>query len=397
MEALRIGIVTDRIWPFYEGGYERRYWNLAKWLSKKHEVHVLTSCPAVTKIGNIDFHKVAKRRSYFNESGYRILGEDLMYSLSLVKSISYRNKFDVLDCNGTPFLHVPLTVKICEIYGIEAFVTLHEVFKETLDAYFRQRGGVASSSYSSIASFLGMLHVSACIRLPKHLVSVSKVTARAIRSLYGREDVHVIPNGIDLEGIQSSLGNEHPSPCYASIAFVGRLSPEKRVEDLLELVCTLNRNGLRIKANIVGNGPLLGSLKEYSRKLRIDSNVVFHGHLSDREKIRILASSSVFLIPSSREGFSIAALEAMAVGLPVVGACPAHMESAGLLEILKPKHNGLIYPLDVRGAAARAVSRVLEDPVLWNRLSQGALSTARMYDWRHIVKDYESFLKEVCN
>ena len=84
---MKIGFITDKIYPYYIGGYETRYWELAKRLAEDHELHVFTSCPKNTVIKNIHFHKMAPYFNYVNDNGYRLLGNNLLYSFLLYKKL----------------------------------------------------------------------------------------------------------------------------------------------------------------------------------------------------------------------------------------------------------------------------------------------------------------------
>ena len=92
-----IGFITDKIYPYYVGGYETRYWELARRLATEHEVHVYTSCPKDTEIQNIIIHKIAPRMNYVDDRGFRIYSKNLQYTMLLAKKTIL--KMDIIDCN----------------------------------------------------------------------------------------------------------------------------------------------------------------------------------------------------------------------------------------------------------------------------------------------------------
>ena len=130
------------------------------------------------------------------------------------------------------------------------------------------------------------------------------------------ERIAVIPNGVDVEklspgasDIKERLGAER------LFVYQGRISPEKNVEALLK-AWKRSRMAVGSKLAIVGDGPLMHSLKPYFRS---EHGIEWLGYVADeRERIEILRGADAFVLPSLVEGLSLSLLEAMACGVAVV-------------------------------------------------------------------------------
>jgi glycosyltransferase involved in cell wall biosynthesis len=389
---MKIGIVTDRIMPFYIGGYERRYWEIARRLARNHEVHVFTSCSNDVIISNVMFHKIVPLFNYFDMHGFRVIKEDLIFTALLHKMV--KQKCHVIDCNSTPFIHIPYVKLITTLKKTKMVLTVHEAPKNVLKNYFsaKHQGKYAPHILSSLATnFIGFTS-----SLPNIVVAVSNVTKQALERNYGIHNVIVIPNGVDIDFFkpiaQNSLCNSENN-----IAFIGRLVPEKRVDDIIRMSAILiHEYGLKINVHILGDGALKAELTERSRKLNTSTNISFHGYVSERKKAEILKSSKIFVLPSAREGFSIAALEAMASGLPVVAAKPKYPEAWGVSEIVHNGTNGLTYNEGDVKSFSQAIYVLLTNEKLRRRLGSESLKVSEKYDWDKITETYGCLLKRIC-
>jgi glycosyltransferase involved in cell wall biosynthesis len=147
------------------------------------------------------------------------------------------------------------------------------------------------------------------------------------------ERVRVIPNGVDITTYSPGPA-DYKEALGASVlvAYVGRVDPEKNVGDFLEVFHNLDLP-FDHKAVVVGNGMELSRLR---RKFASDHRIIFRGYVGDlKERIRILRSADIFVLPSSIEGLSLAMLEAMAAGTAIiatdVGADAEALRGAGIV------------------------------------------------------------------
>lgn len=207
----------------------------------------------------------------------------------------------------------------------------------------------------------------ALLRRARIVVGVSEVLAAEARRL-GARNVRVIPNGVE---VPVDVGEESSPP---EVLFVGRLAPEKGVEDLLAVT-----NGLNLV--VVGDGPL---------RPRVPAAL---GALSREEVGRRYARAAVVVCPSRREGFGLACAEAMAHGRPVVASAVG-----GLRELVVDGETGLLVPPGDPKTLRAAIDQLLADRDLRRRLGEaGRRRIAALYGWDGVVDatlaSYESALR----
>lgn len=202
------------------------------------------------------------------------------------------------------------------------------------------------------------------VRRARVVVCASRALADAAREL-GARDVRVIPSGIDLPQLPG-LPEEPPH-----VLFVGRLSPEKGI---LELLAAGSGTGASVAAGaargaiqlvVAGDGPL--------RPLAPQAL----GFIPNAELGSYYERAAVVCCPSLREGFGVACLEAMAHGRPVVASAVG-----GLLDLVEDGVTGLLVPPGDQQALRAALERLLGDPGLRTRMGAAGRERAReRYSW----------------
>lgn len=186
------------------------------------------------------------------------------------------------------------------------------------------------------------------------------------------EKLVCIPNGISAPPSptidRSTLLERLGFPADAFVAtYVGRLAPQKRVEDLLWAVETLRQIRPQLRLVLVGDGPARDSLERFARDIRCEEHVRFVGSQDDVENWLNLAD--VFWLASSFEGMSNSLMEAMAVGKPsVVSDIPPNREL-----IDQGGHGFLVTPGDTV-AFMQFTRRLIDEPELRQRLGTAARS-----------------------
>ena len=159
------------------------------------------------------------------------------------------------------------------------------------------------------------------------------------------------------------------------ILFVGRVTGEKQIDVLLRAVQRLGDLD-DVRFDIVGGGDQRANLERLARELGVDERTTFHGYASDEELKALYSGASVFAIASIAELQSIATMEAMASGLPVVAA-----NAMALPHLVHQGVNGYLFaPGDVE-ACADALRRVLEAPAAEReRLGREGLRLVESHD-----------------
>jgi glycosyltransferase involved in cell wall biosynthesis len=209
------------------------------------------------------------------------------------------------------------------------------------------------------------------MRLPDTVVVLASKQLKAYRDFVPEQRVLLLPNGIDCSPY---LGAERPVREAAEplqLAYIGRLAREKGIYEMLQGLRLAKAHGTNARLVVAGNGPELESLKRYAEELRLTAEVTFTGPIFGEEKIRLLASSDVFVLPSYSEGLPYALLESMAAGTPVittpVGAIP---------DVVKEREHGLFVPIRNAEAIARAIAALDGDRAALSAMSEACRSRA---------------------
>lgn len=161
------------------------------------------------------------------------------------------------------------------------------------------------------------------------VVSVSQDLAKYMRTVMGVPNVTVIPNGVDVDEFHPST-SARPALALFSIS---RLVPRKNIHVLIAAVEHLVKEGAELTLVVAGTGPEEDRIRRMAQ--RLPGVVRFLGFVDEARKRRLLSEIDVFVQLSTREGLSIATLEALASGVPcVVSNLP------GVREPITPGHTG---------------------------------------------------------
>lgn len=171
-------------------------------------------------------------------------------------------------------------------------------------------------------------------------------------SLCCEQSLEIVPGGIDVYRIRQlskrceeerfRFPREKDECVFCS---VGRLMEEKGFEVLIKSAAQLRKGGLPVRVLLIGDGSLRSKLQRLVTQLKLDG--VFHFLGNHEEPFPFMANCDVFVMPSLHEGFGIALLEALAVGLPCISTA-----TAGPTEILGNSGGLLVTPGSVEELAA---------------------------------------------
>ena len=227
------------------------------------------------------------------------------------------------------------------------------------------------------------------LRRATRVVACARSLAPSARALAPEVASHlvVIPNGVDPDAFAAASGRPHPRP-YA--AAVGRLVRQKGFDVLLEAITRVAARGAPIDLLIAGDGLERTSLLATRDRLGLAERVRFLGTL-DRDAVAALYRGALFSVcPSRWEGLPVACLEAMASGRAVVATAVD-----GIPDAVLPGETGLLVPAEDAGALATAMSALLADPALRERLGRRGEAVAReRFAWPIVAGRYLEVLAE---
>jgi len=214
------------------------------------------------------------------------------------------------------------------------------------------------------------------------LVSVpTQRAADLLRASTRLAPAEVVSCGVDLGRFTATrpLGG----PAEPRLLFVGRLEEEKHVDQLLRAFARLPGTS-RARLEVVGMGSLRVPLEALAHALGLGGSVRFLGAVDDDALLAAYGRADVFVMPGTAELQSIATLEAMATGLPVVAA-----DAMALPHLVRHGVNGRLYaPGDVAGLAAD-LELLLGDPALRARLGRGSRAIAQVHSLTATVETFE--------
>lgn len=204
------------------------------------------------------------------------------------------------------------------------------------------------------------------------LVTPTPYAARMVTHFTEREPV-AVSNGIDLSAWEGRSPRTSDDG-VRRLAFVGRLSPEKRPLDLLPLMHELPE---RYRLTVAGHGPLEAEMRQAVARRKLEDRVELLGFVGEREKLDLLGSTEAFLMPSPAELQSIATLEAMASGAAVVAWGYA---SSAVPSLVQESGGGVVVPPGDPRRQAETILALLEDEAALKAARANAWAYARTHD-----------------
>lgn len=217
-------------------------------------------------------------------------------------------------------------------------------------------------------------------------VGVSREVMRQHREWCGLAEDRCgwIPNGVDLPA-----AIDETQRAADQLLFVGRLTDQKSPQTLLNALSTVRQQGIQLQLKMVGNGPLLATLKQQSEQLGLENAVEFLGHRSDIPAI--MQKATVLVLPSQWEGMPNVVLEAMANGLPVIAS-----DVDGIRDVVVDGETGVLVAPGDSDAMAEAIVRAIGQPELRRILANAAaIEVAANYDWETVVDTYDELLRRL--
>lgn len=216
------------------------------------------------------------------------------------------------------------------------------------------------------------------------LLTAPTTFARDMASTLADVPGEVVSNGIDVQRWSAPPVDAAASGGVYRLAYVGRLSSEKRPQDLLALMARLDD---RYHLDIAGTGPLEDEMRRRIAAAGLGARVRLLGYVAEDEKRALLARADVFVMPSPAELQSIATLEAMAVGCAV--AAVGHASSA-VPGFVRASGAGIVLPVDDAEAQAAALRAFLEgDATRLGEARERARAYAASHDMRVVAAQLE--------
>lgn len=346
---------------------------------KGHKVHFISSSlPARlnnTFYNNVYFHEVRNMEyPLFEYSPY-----ETALSSKLVDVITYE-KLDILHVHyAVPHASAAfMTKQILKTKGIHipVITTLHGTDITLVGN---------DSSYAPVVEF--------SINMSDGVTAVSESLKNDTLDRFSiNDEIEVIYNFIDnkkfFREFNPDLKARYGKSDDKFLVHVSNFRPVKRVLDVLKTFELVQQTHQNVKLLMIGDGPERQKLEDYCREKGLCDNIHF---LGKKDSISTLLSiCDVFVMPSAKESFGLAALEAMACGVPVVSS-----NVGGIPEVNINGKTGFVHELgDIKGMAI-SVNKLIGDQAVWNTFSDYCINFSKEFDIVNIVPQYEAYYNKI--
>ncbi len=355
---MKVALVCDWFLP-RQGGIELHLRDLALALRARDiDARIVTTTRGADIVDGVPVHRVAAALSPIG--GFAITPA----SIAALSDVFARERFDVVHAHASVVSPVAYGGALAGARaGLPTLLTFHSMLhrsafllgaSEALFGWSRQR--IVLSAVSSV------------------------VAAQAARWIPDA-GVAVLPNGIDTAFWRPRPTDTARTDGEIVFATAMRLSRKKRPATLLRAFATAARRvggAPSMRLVIAGDGPDRVALERQAAELGIAQQVELTGQLSREELRARYAAAPVFVLPSERESFGIAALEARGAGLPVIA-----MLESGVRDFIRHGIDGLL--VRDENELARAIARLALDAPFRTFVARHNAATPSAYDWRDVA------------
>lgn len=386
---MRIVIAADLYWPTINGvaTFSR---NLAKGLSQRgHEVIVVAPSQTGKRYKEVDDNYIIERTASLPFPFYQ------NFRICLTPQLEIRQ---ILKAYDPDLIHIQMVLGIGRAcmqrgnrLGIPIVSTNHAIPENLLDnlrllAPFARPIGMMIEEYGK------RFHSSA-----DYITTPTQAAIDMFGSKFKgiRIPVAAISNGINLSTFKpgkapAALYKKYGIPRDKPIMlYIGRLDAEKHVPILVKAAArVMHQNSAHLV--IVGHGREMESLKRLSARLHITSQTTITGKVPQEDITGLYKMGTVFCMPSPSELQSIATLEAMASGLPVVA-----VNAGALHELCQDGKNGYLFKYDDEIMMAAAIGKLLRDPKLRSSMAKTSLAIAKKHDFSHTLDQFEAIYAQL--
>jgi L-malate glycosyltransferase len=370
---MKIGIV---LYPTF-GGSGIVATELGKALSRKgHEIHFITySKPVKLGVlrGNIFYHEVST-------SDYPLF-EYTPYEQVLTSKLVDVVKFEKLD-----LLHVHYAIP----HASAAYMAQQILKTQGINIPFiTTLHGTDITLVGKDPSFEPVITFS--INNSNIVTAVSENLKKDTLELFDIDkEIEVIPNFICLEDYKQTNNKKYKDRLAKNnekvITHISNFRKVKRIQDVLKAFKIIN-DSIPSKLVLVGDGPERTKMERLARELNISMHIYFLGNLKSTKEV--LNISDIFMLPSSSESFGLAALEALACGVPVIAT-----NKGGIPEVVEHGKSGYLSKVgDFKDMSKNALS-ILNDEENHTKFKNNAIASAKKFDIKKILPLYEGVYKK---
>ncbi len=387
---MKILIASDLHYPTINGvaTFSR---NLAKGLAARgHEVLVIAPSQTGKKYKEVDGNHVIVRTVSVPFPFY----QNFRISLNPIREVK-----KIIQDFDPDVIHIQMllgigqaAMKIGNKFGIPIVSTNHAMPENLMDN-LRLLAPVSRPINYMITAYGARFHSRAdFITMPTQsaidMFNVERITTPMAAVSNGIDLSRFTPSGLD-ETIYERFGIPRDQPI---VSYVGRLDAEKHLPVLMRAFVRVKSVMPNLHLLIVGDGTERPVLAHLAHELGVSQDVTLTGRVSDEDLVQLHKVGTVFAMPSPAELQSIATLEAMASGQPVVA-----VDAGALGELCQTDRNGYLVEQDNDEMMADGLLRILEDPSVRTAMSKQSLEIAQTHDLDTTLARFEEIYDTVIN
>ncbi|MFE7845671.1 glycosyltransferase [Microbacterium sp. NPDC057407] len=381
---LKILIGADTFLPHVNGAARFAERLAAGLVARGHEVHVMAPSETHRKSGRFTEVIEGQPMTMHRIPSWRWYPHDWLTFVMPFRSKHYARRVldevqpDVVHSQSHIVIGRGLT-RIARQRGIPVVATNHVMAENVLDFT------VLPAPITKYAIKLAWEDAKRTFDMTRAVTTPTRKAAEFLEHTIDIENVIPVSCGIEASNYTADLT---PRDAHR-LVFVGRLTTEKQIDVVLRAVARLDP-ALDVRFDIVGKGDQRRNLEELTAELGIGDRVHFHGHTTDEELRGLLTNASLFVIASIAELQSIATMEAMASGLPIVAA-----DAVALPHLVHDGENGYLFrPGDVDDLVEKLTTVLTQSPEERLRMQRASLEGVKVHDMKRTLDTFEALYRD---
>ncbi len=330
MKEVRVLQVLDNFYPSFDGP-TMLVTNYTKSLNKKFGIYASVMAPYFPKYKDSQPFEITRIKSIKMPEGMR--GSTPWLDKNFLKFFK-ENQVDIIHVHS-PFTLGRAAIKMGKKLNIPTVLTIHTKYHEDFERVLKNK----------FLQTIMMNYILKTMQLADHVFTVSHDTIKTLRSYGYLNFVDVVRNGTDLippkesEQLIATINEKYALENEKNVFLsVGRIVSNKKIDLAIKALKIVKEKGHSFKFLIVGAGSYESELKELTKNLGLENEIVFTGKVMDRQKLSgLYLRSDLFFLPSTFDTASLAPLEAAALSLPTL-----MNKDCSTAEIITDMHNGYL-------------------------------------------------------
>jgi len=229
------------------------------------------------------------------------------------------------------------------------------------------------------------------------VLSPSRSLAEGLAAHGLKKPIEIVRNPIDTNLFRPALGAAAKAKAKKSfgvsgqsIAYMGRLSYEKSVDQVVKAFALMLKKMPALKLMLIGDGPEKNNLEKLSETLGLKNKIIFTGFRRGKELVAALRANDIFVTASKTENMPVSVLESMAAGLPIIA-----VKEKGLAEIVNQGGNGFFTQADNPEDISQKTVALLDQPELMEKFSRASRALALDYSKEKVAVLLENSYRKV--